>query len=250
MRTSFCYPSMRAFVLEGLLGRGMRMVVEHRCEGTRERLREAFLALMREKPFDSIRVVEVANLAGVSRKTFYGHYEDINDIAFDCYKTHLHGRSDFRIGECETPEALVDYVVGKFRQILNFCRDNVAFARLAFEGSVHSRYLRRIVGEASNVMAHSIEDIQPVENPVARLLNMQIDQVSRVYFIGTGLIVSDWIADGMEEDEDLVARKMAYLTFHLSDIYSAEDGSCAELKRLTLGLPRGENPDQDGWQEG
>lgn len=53
---------------------------DRRVRRTRTRLREAFTALLREKPVEEITVRELTDLADVNRGTFYGHYRDIYDL--------------------------------------------------------------------------------------------------------------------------------------------------------------------------
>jgi AcrR family transcriptional regulator len=53
---------------------------DRRVVRTRDVLGDALVALIREKPFESITVQHVLDRAGVSRSTFYEHYEDKNDL--------------------------------------------------------------------------------------------------------------------------------------------------------------------------
>lgn len=47
---------------------------------TRDRLGDALVELLVQKPFDDITVQDVLDGAGVSRSTFYTHYRDKNDL--------------------------------------------------------------------------------------------------------------------------------------------------------------------------
>lgn len=47
---------------------------------TRQRIRKAFLTLLRRMPIHAISVKELCAMAGVSRGTFYAHYEDVYDL--------------------------------------------------------------------------------------------------------------------------------------------------------------------------
>lgn len=51
-----------------------------RVRRTRDALGDALIALMQEKPFDTITVQEVLDRAHVSRSTFYAHYSDKDDL--------------------------------------------------------------------------------------------------------------------------------------------------------------------------
>jgi AcrR family transcriptional regulator len=50
-----------------------------RVRRTRDALGDALVALMQEKPFDTITVQDVLDRANVSRSTFYTHYSDKDD---------------------------------------------------------------------------------------------------------------------------------------------------------------------------
>jgi AcrR family transcriptional regulator len=51
-----------------------------RVQRTRDALGDALIALMQEKPFDTITVQDVLDRAHVSRSTFYSHYTDKDDL--------------------------------------------------------------------------------------------------------------------------------------------------------------------------
>lgn len=53
---------------------------DRRVARTRDRLGDALVELLLEKPFDDITVQEVLDRAQVSRSTFYEHYRDKNDL--------------------------------------------------------------------------------------------------------------------------------------------------------------------------
>ena len=51
-----------------------------RVRRTRDALGDALVALMQEKPFDTITVQDVLDRANVGRSTFYSHYSDKDDL--------------------------------------------------------------------------------------------------------------------------------------------------------------------------
>ncbi|HEX3248041.1 MAG TPA: TetR/AcrR family transcriptional regulator [Pyrinomonadaceae bacterium] len=51
-----------------------------RVRRTRDALGDALVALMQEKPFDTITVQDVLDRANISRSTFYMHYSDKDDL--------------------------------------------------------------------------------------------------------------------------------------------------------------------------
>ena len=54
--------------------------IDRRVRATRDGLGDALIALMHEKPFETITVQHVLERAKVSRSTFYSHYSDKNDL--------------------------------------------------------------------------------------------------------------------------------------------------------------------------
>ena len=53
---------------------------DQRVRRTRDRLGDALMELLVQKPFDDITVNDVLDRAGVSRSTFYTHYRDKTDL--------------------------------------------------------------------------------------------------------------------------------------------------------------------------
>ena len=55
----------------------------------RERLIEAFWALLEERPYAQITLSDVARAAGVRRNTFYYHYANVSDLAEDALRGYI-----------------------------------------------------------------------------------------------------------------------------------------------------------------
>ena len=47
---------------------------------SRRMIREAFVALLREKPFEKITATDIINRSGLNQSTFYAHYPDVKGI--------------------------------------------------------------------------------------------------------------------------------------------------------------------------
>ena len=59
---------------------GSKKKTDARVRRTRDALGDALVALMQEKPFETITVQDVLDRAQVSRSTFYSHYSDKDDL--------------------------------------------------------------------------------------------------------------------------------------------------------------------------
>ena len=66
-------------------GRVSTKQIDRRVRRTRDRLGDAMVDLLQEKPFDTITVQQVLDRAGVGRSTFYTHYRGKEDLFLsDC----------------------------------------------------------------------------------------------------------------------------------------------------------------------
>ena len=65
--------------------------VDRRVVRSRDRLGDALIELIQEKPFDEITVQEVLDRAGVGRTTFYAHYRDKDDLFMSDVDEFLEG---------------------------------------------------------------------------------------------------------------------------------------------------------------
>lgn len=55
-----------------------------RAIATKARLGEALIQLCVERPLTSVSVTALCKTAGVARKTFYAHYDDVAELAREC----------------------------------------------------------------------------------------------------------------------------------------------------------------------
>src|SRR5215207_9513752 len=58
----------------------LKKKTDARVRRTRDALGDALVALMQEKPFETITVQDVLDRAQISRSTFYSHYSDKDDL--------------------------------------------------------------------------------------------------------------------------------------------------------------------------
>ena len=61
----------------------MERKVDKRVERTRKAILDAFKAMIIEKDFNDITIKALAERANINRKTFYLHYESMDEILFD-----------------------------------------------------------------------------------------------------------------------------------------------------------------------
>lgn len=57
--------------------------LDRRVKKTKKSIRKAFILLIDKKDLNDITITELSHLADIDRKTFYLHYETINDVYKD-----------------------------------------------------------------------------------------------------------------------------------------------------------------------
>ena len=106
---------------------------------SRRMIREAFVALLHEKPFEKITATDIINRSGLNRSTFYAHYEDISalmleieDEVLEHVTVYADGFNDYSDKKMlEVFEEFFDYVKGnaKIFRVLVVQHDDSNFNR-------------------------------------------------------------------------------------------------------------------------
>lgn len=114
---------------------------ESKYFNTAARMDEAFLALLEEKEFAYITVKEICARSGVSRSTFYLHYETMDDLLTESVE-YMHARFLARFEQVEgVTQRLTDAPTEELRLLtpdylcpyLEFIRENRTLYRAAID---------------------------------------------------------------------------------------------------------------------
>ncbi|MEG0095884.1 MAG: TetR/AcrR family transcriptional regulator [Raoultibacter sp.] len=195
------------------------MKVDMRVARTKDGLRKALLDIMKEKPLEKIRILEITEQAGVSRKVFYDHYGSIYDLILDCYDAYcvdpfyVVDGVDMRLS-CfnDKSEAAVWFIECAARR-LEFCRDNPQFSQVAYENALSSLYLTNLSNRSVAITKEYLDDECQRGELGEGLLTKEI--VARYVFIGDQSIIHDWVKSGMKEPIDRVASRMVYMSLYV-----------------------------------
>ena len=79
---------------------------DRRVKRTRDLLGDALIALMEERPFESITVQDILDRAGVGRSTFYEHFRDKNDLFLSDVEDFLEMMSNLLVGREDKPHRI------------------------------------------------------------------------------------------------------------------------------------------------
>lgn len=182
---------------------------ESRYFSTAVRMDEAFLRLLEKKDFEYITVQELCREAGVSRSTFYLHYETLGDLLeestrhmYDSFQSYFGVPSDTfiaRLSDCPdeelnllTPKYLLPY--------LRYVREHRRLFRTALKNARTLQLDEAYADLFRHVFTPILERRQVPEDDRAYLMTF--------YIHGLMAIVRRWLENDCADSEERVIALM------------------------------------------
>ena len=159
-----------------------------RVQRTYKLLKDAFLHLLTEKPFDLITVQEICETAMVRRTTFYQHFEDKQD--FLQWFVREKQQEFYRKNKSEAPQATTrEHYIVMAHKVLAYLNENDQLLRLLMSAGVQERML---IDAFSQAFVENVE--KRIESmPIAR---QRLDGIPPVmvaeYYVGGMFAVAKW----------------------------------------------------------
>lgn len=169
-----------------------------RSAATRRRIRTAFLTLLRRMPIHAISVKELCALGGVSRGTFYAHYEDVYDL--------LHRIEDEMTGEIAAAlEPIMstlnrDNPVNLSARIFQILKDNSDLCTVTLSEYGDKDFAERLIGMGRD---------KCIELYRSYFQNVPPEAVDYYYaFVSSGILglLRRWLEDGTAASPESIAR--------------------------------------------
>ena len=120
---------------------------------TKRAITESFRALLAVKPLDKITVRDIVEDCGLTRNTFYYHYEDIYDLLSDVLESEIERALSVPAGGASWETMLLDMAV---RQLGDDLAEVDAHGILTFRLENMTADLRRIDEEAEHIKQHGL----------------------------------------------------------------------------------------------
>ena len=120
---------------------------------TKRAITESFRALLAVKPLDKITVRDIVEDCGLTRNTFYYHYEDIYDLLSDVLESEIERALSVPAGGASWETMLLDIAV---RQLGDDLAEIDAHGILTFRLENMTADLRRIDEEAEHIEQHGL----------------------------------------------------------------------------------------------
>lgn len=195
--------------------------VDRRSLRTRQALRNALLALIKEKGFEAVSVEEITERANLGRATFYLHYQDKEDLLLDEFREIASNRVELL---SEIPVSI--WKSNKDSLELSDGRAPVMPLLLVFEHAVQNAELyrillkgqssQRIAGQIREIIAESINAIIQTRiqsDPPPAPMEVPVELLA-AYF--SGALMSSlnwWLEQGTLPEPEEMARMFQHLFF-------------------------------------
>lgn len=119
------------------------MAGDRRVVRTKAALTAALFELLAEKDFSKISITELTRRADVDRKTFYLHYQSVDELLEEFYEERLHGLLVAVEREGIFRESTLD-MVGFFRVLCSQVAEDMPLFRRLAQGTGYTYYMERV----------------------------------------------------------------------------------------------------------
>ena len=163
---------------------------------TRKAIRQAFLLLLEQTPLDKITVKMLVDACGISRNTFYYHYEDIPALLRDILETDLAQIVRDAPAECDSNQ--------RARLLLTYLAEH----RTLFDRIYRSEHQPQL---QANIQA-SAKDITMASIRAAGgsgLSPALQDAIALFFSSGLLSLCSQWLEDGAKEPPEVLLQRLA-----------------------------------------
>ena len=170
--------------------------VPQMAQFTQAAIRQTLLLLLEQTPLDKITVKMIVDACGISRNTFYYHYEDIPSLLQDVLRQEL-----ARVNSATaTQENWRDQVL----QLLN----TIGAHRQVYDRIYHSSYRESL----QNDIQHTIFQfsLSAVQSTGGQALGQPLQETIATFFSSAILgVCSQWLDSGADEPPEALIRRMS-----------------------------------------
>lgn len=128
--------------------------LDRRVKRTRDALGDALVALLEERPFESITVQDILDRAGVGRSTFYAHFRDKNDLFLSDVEDFLEMMSNLLVTRNEQSNRIVPV-----RELLEHVGDKRSLHASLIEADKLRDFVELAQGYYARAIEHRLADL-------------------------------------------------------------------------------------------
>lgn len=166
---------------------------------TKNLIKKEFMKLLDEKTLDNITVTELAQKCQIERKTFYYHYENLEQLIREIFESEL----DIVIEEFNEKLSWED----SFILAAKFILDNKKAIRHIYYSDYKANVEKYVYTMAGEVITKYVKHI----SKATRAKEVDINLISYFYQCALSTSLIQWIATDMQTDPVLVTNRIGKL---------------------------------------
>lgn len=160
---------------------------------TKRALAASIATLLEKKPLDRITIKDITDECGVTRNTFYYHFQDVYDLLSYIFRE----QADMMLREYAGGEDWKDF----FLNILTYLNENRKMIENVYY-SIRQEELEAYIKKVVGMYALQIIEIQNKGTEVNELAKKTVADFYQNAFVGATL---QWIKEGMKTEPELLA---------------------------------------------
>jgi hypothetical protein len=172
---------------------------------------EALLLLLEKKEYEYITIKEICGKAGVSRSTFYLHYESMDDLLEETVNMiNIKFAETFnneKLNVMDTTKENLFFINEKYlTPYLNFVKDNKQVYKLMFKYQYLFKGETKLESFYNELFKHVLDKFG--------VSNKEKDYVFLYYTYGVIAIIKEWIEKDCQDDISLITNIIIKLIGH------------------------------------
>lgn len=166
---------------------------------TKNLIKKEFMKLLDEKTLDNITVTELAQKCQIERKTFYYHYENLEQLIREIFESEL----DIVIEEFNEKLSWED----SFILAAKFILDNKKAIRHIYYSDYKANIEKYVYSMAGEVITKYVKHI----SKATRAKEVDINLISYFYQCALSSALIQWIATDMQTDPVVITNRLGKL---------------------------------------
>ena len=175
---------------------------------SRRMIREAFVGLLHEKPFEKITATDIINRSGLNRSTFYAHYPDVKGI-IDEITGEIFTMFQQMLSEMDFSQILND-PEPNLKKVVSFLEENQDLYQLLGKSDMSLIYLEQM----KKVLIRQVLDTPNL--PTMGLSKTSVDIRIRMLLSGVIDAYREWLSGGIDCTLEELSAEVAMIANTMS----------------------------------
>ena len=171
---------------------------------TRQALRKALVALMKQQDFSRIQVKDVVEQAGIARATFYLHFKSKEELLLDYIDEMFETFFERIEADLIDASALDERVATRVFETFYAEKD---FSAVLTQESVQPLLMNRFRGYMARIIGHMLRETRGFSPPAS-----QLDYLISFWAGGSLLLIRQWVANDFQPSEEEMGQMYSKLT--------------------------------------